>query len=596
MSNSRRLLLFPPLCAEATGTPYLSIYNLASILQRNQVETELLDLNEIFIQKMLNKDVLNEILVQVQKDDELSFSKKEYFLNVLKAGIESKDFSNIFLKRNVGDILLKYGCKTPDNFEVFFTDDYEFPKFVLNILSDLVIDHDLTQYTLIGISCAFSDQLYFSLALARILKKLNPEIKFIIGGPQVSLLGENQLKLLVEARVMDIIFTGYGENAIIEFFRSPNRYKGLYRDTSFGSISLKEYPHADFSSYLKLNPNPSKIPVLISKGCFWGKCEFCDFILMGDLDGLRFKTRPPEEVLDEIIEIRKVFPTLNIDLVSDAIPPAWYKKLVELALEKNVYLGTAGYMINNRLLTDEFFSKLKKAGGLGVVFGTESTVNRVLKLMGKMANKKDIFMNLKAAKKHGIYTQVNIIMDYPTVTYEEALITYRDINILSDCIDLLACFKFHLSTNTELFNNPEKTGIEIKNTPYLRYNTGGLHLKEFNCDSGMTDAQKEDIYRKFSILSDKIKNKQFVRELKQVLDENPNHLVTINNMIKISETNLTNIKSGISMKYPDEILNFLRELIQNPREFSIVKQICISKFSEHEFEKLFSHAVFDIYR
>lgn len=496
------LFLFPPFIPGAARGPYLAPHLLTTILRKNGHEVTNLDLNRIFLMKLCSLEVLNKVEKAFHEFLELA-SDLQARINI-QGGIESFDLLRKKIGRNEkisDDELLHYGnyIKSYLLSDVKTITDYRDKGLHLHPcikeeFDKLIRELDLTDKT-VCMSCAFGDQLAFTLEIARLIKTTSPSTKIILGGAQISLLPQELIAQIERMKLFNVVFTGFAEEKISEVIQNcPDTY---FREPVNGTTAthklLDSLPITQFDS-MELYENPF-IPVIVNKGCYWGKCTFCDYILMGDLGGARYVSRSVDVVFNEIKEYRKIYPNFDVNLISDAVPPKFYKELCLRANAEDFPLKTHSYMINNKNLTEDFFKEAARARINIIIFGTESTSDRVLELMQKQGRRRDILENLRNAQKYGLRVKVNLIPNYPTTTYKEALQTIKDISIFTDVIAKLAVFKFYLSANTAMDQNPEDFELDVKSDiPYLKTAHNGFHSRDFVNRKGMNPDEERAVF------------------------------------------------------------------------------------------------------
>lgn len=499
------IFIFPPFLPSASKSPYLAPHLLTTILREKGHEVQNLDLNNQFVRRMAKPHILDAV---------------EAYYETLLADTTRDKTANFFVLSGLTHLrLIKEKMKQGEqvHYEALVTNanyikDYIFNELksildyrekgmnvlpaVKNELKAMIDELELEDKT-VCLSCAFGDQLPFTLEIARQIKTRSPKTPVILGGAQVSLLPKELIAEISRFKFFNVVFTGFAEEKISqvieecsdEFFTEP--VTGSTATTKL----LDSLPQTQFDG-MENYDNPL-IPVMVNKGCYWGKCSFCDYILMGDLGGFRYISRSVDIVYNEIKALREKYPDYRVNLISDAVPPKFYKELAIKANSENFPLRTYSYMINNKNLTEDFFIEAGKAQVGIIVFGTESTSDRVLELMQKQGRRADILENFRLAKKYGVNLKVNLIPNYPTTTYEEAQQTIQDIDAFKDSISQLAVFKFYLSANTKMDKAPEDYQLEVDtNVPYLKAQNNGYHSREFNRKSGMTPEQETEVFLK----------------------------------------------------------------------------------------------------
>lgn len=496
------LFLFPPYIPNAARGPYLAPHLLTTLLREKGHEVENLDLNVQFVLRICTIPILDKLEEHLLAIPEHELDKDgKYFaqgalvhLDILREKIRNNE--TVALKEKVVlssylEVLFLSKLKTIKDYR---DNGLSIPEFMKQEFKAMVNELDIKDKT-VCISCAFGDQLTFTLELARLIKTKSPETPIILGGAQISLLPEELINELSRFKLFNEVFTGFAEEKISELVEncSSKFFTEPLTGSSATTKMLDSLPMVEFDS-MNLYDSPL-LPVMVNKGCYWGKCSFCDYILIGDLGGLRYISRSVEVVYNEIRNLRERYPDFEVNLISDAVPPKFYKELAIRANQDDFPLRTSSYMINNKNLTEDFFIEAAKARIGTIVFGTESTNDRVLSLMQKQGRRQDILTNFRHAQKYGISIKVNLIPNYPTTTFQEAMQTVNDISFFQDSIQRLAVFKFYLSANTKMDREPENYELEIDNNiPYLKTDHNGFHSKEFSNKIGMSVEEEEKIY------------------------------------------------------------------------------------------------------
>lgn len=498
MPNQKVLFIFPPWVPSSSQAPYLAPHLLSTILRSKGFEVENYDLNLRFVKAQGTDLAFLEKLILHTRSLEPQTKSSQMLLNLALMAKE-KAFQGI-RPMQLENIRISQLIRSNHFTETKSIQDYKergletFPE-----LTELFEKH-LAELNLEGrvicISCAFGEQLPFALDCARFIRKNNPRAKILIGGAQISLLPQELLEELIRFKLFNVIFTGYAEDKIAQVVEHcPETF---CTEVTVGSAAtskgLDELPFTQFDNMEEYDH--LSLPVLVNKGCYWGKCTFCDYTLMGDLGGLRYLSRSVDIVFQEIKALRERYPDAHVSLISDAVPPKFYRELCERANSENFPLRTISYMINNKNLTEEFFIQASKAQISRIVFGTESFSDRILGLMKKQASRQDILDNLELVKKYDLTVTVNLIPNYPTTTFEEALDTVALVEHYKNVISSITHFRFYLSANTEMDQNPEYYNIEVdKRTPYTKDQSNGYHSKSFSLKKAMTKPQEDRIYK-----------------------------------------------------------------------------------------------------
>lgn len=505
MNISKITLVFPPFSESAFHGPHLAIPILRGVIKQYGIKSEAIDLNIKTIRLLIEDSRLERFytLLDTSNLDYQLLMRTKASIDVLR-----KRGLNIFL--NASSTPLKHLLKTirnvlfpaPKDLSECLTNTFIRPKIAEEIYDEYIDNILETSPTVICFSVAFSEQLTETIELARRIKEKNGGILIWLGGSQINLLDDSQLELLSKNNLFDRISVGNGEQTIGNLIQSYNAHhipcdSKIVRSGSMCKEEINSIPEPIFDNDLSEYLYPISLPVLVTKGCYWGKCTFCDYPRLSDLGGKRYIARDVKLVLDEIIRLRDQYSYDQVNLISDAVPPAWYKSLAEQAIKNNVNLKTWSYMMHHKGLNLDFFNLLKEAGVKTINFGTESMVDRILGVMKKQASSVEILQNVRDAKSSGITLVCNVIPDYPTTTRQESLENIKLFKQMLSDIGSLNPQMFDLTAGTPIEKNPSLYGIEIEKNVYLKTNHG-YHSVLFNRKNDLTKTDRSILNKIFT--------------------------------------------------------------------------------------------------
>jgi anaerobic magnesium-protoporphyrin IX monomethyl ester cyclase len=153
-------------------------------------------------------------------------------------------------------------------------------EFTIKENKDGIADH-CKDFDIIAFSC-YIWNITQTLEVAKKIKELNPDVKILLGGPEVSYEWENVIAL----EEVDFIITGEGETAFHEFLNSyPNleSVPNLIRKSGTEILQSKEAVMFDLKKFENIRPykndSPSELYNKVaymetSRGCPY-KCGFC---------------------------------------------------------------------------------------------------------------------------------------------------------------------------------------------------------------------------------------------------------------------------------------------------------------------------------
>lgn len=270
---------------------------------------------------------------------------------------------------------------------------------------------------LIGISTnAFTYQAASN--YAREIKKNNPKVIIILGGPQPTAIPD----LCLEHSDVDAVVCSEGEEVVYGIMRNlrdfPRSFKDIlgivYRDdgrivwnpAAGRIIDLDKLP---FPAYHLLPPlkyyhsRARKWPfmgIITSRGCPY-QCSFCSKDVFGD----KVTFRSPENIVSEIELLVKYRGIRQIDILDDnfTLDRNRCEKicglLIKRALKVSISLQS-GVRVDN--MDSQLLYLLKKAGVFKIAFGIESGDEDVLKGIGKNINLKTALEAAQQARQMGM--------------------------------------------------------------------------------------------------------------------------------------------------------------------------------------------------
>ena len=328
----------------------------------------------------------------------------------------------------------------------------------------------------VGVSIGTQMQLLAGLTFCKMIKETFPHIKVVVGGNVITRLQEelpHQERFFAE--VFDAAILYEGEHALLWYIEALNGQRDIasvpnlmYRDATGVHQSKEVYtektaalPLPDFDG-LPLDHYfvPELIiPYLATRGCYWGRCTFCDHG-QGYFDQYRGITA--QLVVDQVRALRDKYHCRHFLFSDESYPPALFKKVSQLLVDQNVGIKWTTLIRFEETLQDQAIWDLAaKAGCCTLYYGMESANERVLNLMDKHAKKSVIQNNLHQAAKAGIWNHVMAFYGFPGETRDEALETRQFVIDNQSVIHSVELFYFVAYRHTPMVRNPEKFGITI---------------------------------------------------------------------------------------------------------------------------------------
>ena len=288
---------------------------------------------------------------------------------------------------------------------------------------------------LVGISITNTSQIIPGLTLARLIKNQNKEIHITVGGSVFTKLIENIKKVDGLFSIVDSFIVFEGEHALLElvgqldgkrdFKKVPNF---IYRENNVTKVNepfyaedLNKLPTPDFDGLpLKLYHTPASVlPVQTSRGCYYGKCSFCNL----HLDHRHFRLRRTELLMEDIWTLSQKYNTPYFFFTDESVPINKLREISQSLLEKQWDIKWMGGVRFENALDGDLLEKMASAGCKKLVFGLESYNQRVLDLMKKGIKTDVVKKTLDNCLNAGISFHLYTIVGFPTETEEEAIET-----------------------------------------------------------------------------------------------------------------------------------------------------------------------------
>ena len=284
----------------------------------------------------------------------------------------------------------------------------EIPELFNELLQEIL----LRKPKVVGFSLVYSSQVFYTYALIKELKQKN--IRCFVGGPAVT----HQL-----AEIAETDFSEFMQEKLLPLV--------------FSVFNSKDY----FTPELV-------IPLKTCSACTHQRCAFCTHH-----QHLKYEEFDLEWIKQSLIKSnsKKVF------FIDDMISK---KRLLELAdTIKSLNINWMCQLRPTKELDKDTLKKLYDSGARALFWGIESGSDRILKLMNKGTNTKEIVKVLQDAHELGIKNICYILFGFPTENKQEFLETVLFLEKNRENIDLLSLSNFGLQKGAIIFEHPEKFGI-----------------------------------------------------------------------------------------------------------------------------------------
>ncbi|MFH2000928.1 MAG: radical SAM protein [Planctomycetota bacterium] len=364
---------------------------------------------------------------------------------------------------------------------------------------------------MIGITVPFYEQVAQSISLAAKLRRRKKDLHICFGGILLHYYPEKWLENGWIFRFADSIVVGGGETAIVELAEALEGKRGLdevrnlvYLDgerkirrnneepflENMDLIPVPDFDSADLSLYL--TPEPI-YPVMTSRGCYWGQCAFCS---SSSYKGFRVASK--EKVRTDMLALSRRHGARYVMVQDSGITPRSAMDLARIIKEESLPVNWVSAMrIEKIFLNKAHCRELAEGGCRTLMLGFESSSQRLLDLMNKGYDIRDLPAMLDNLKEAGISSELLWFLGFPTETRAEVLGTARFL-VENRKRFGMAVFVggFALYQDTILFEKRDAFGIDLE--------VAANGLCRYRTKTGMNEEEKAELARIFGPTSNLI--------------------------------------------------------------------------------------------
>lgn len=334
------------------------------------------------------------------------------------------------------------------------------------------------QPDVIGVSIVLQQQMFSTMTFCALIKQHFPHIHITIGGNTVTRL-RDVLPQSPLFQYFDSAVVYEGETAFVQLVSAvgakrslvevPNTiYKdetGVHTSSTSYAEDLATLPPPDFDGLpLEKYFVPTRIlPYLATRGCYWGRCEFCDH---GEGYTAGYRSKKIQDALADIKFLRDKYDATHFHFTDESYPPALFRKLTRGLIDSQMGIVWTTHMRFEKSLLDEaVWQDAKESGCKYLHFGYESGVERVLQLMDKATTAEVMTKHLQLTAEAGIWNHCMGFFGFPGETKEEAWQSVQFLEQNKDYVHSLGFGTFDLGRHNPVAKYPEKWGVTAYKNP-----------------------------------------------------------------------------------------------------------------------------------
>ena len=353
-----------------------------------------------------------------------------------------------------------------------------------------------------------------ALSIAKMAKKLKPELKIVIGGGYVN----TELRKIKDARIFDFvdaITLDDGERplaCLLEYWEGKRERSKLFRtflrsekvkdsvefcsnelehdlpQTATGFPTLQGLPIGSYLSMVEmLNPmhrfwsDLHWNKLMLAHGCYWHQCSFCDV----SLDYIkRYEISPTQLTIDRMIRLKDESGASGFHFVDEAAPPAVLKDLSKKLIEQNLSFSWWGNIRFEKTFSKELTELMADAGCVAISGGLEVASDRLLKKMKKGVTVEQVARVTKNFRNAKVLVHAYLMYGFPTQTVQETIDSLDRVRQLfqAGCLSSAFWHRFSATAHSTIGLQPEEFGLQIERDPNVSFAENDL---SFTDESGV---------------------------------------------------------------------------------------------------------------
>lgn len=346
------------------------------------------------------------------------------------------------------------------------------------IYEEILIRHFQEDYDVIGISVSYENQMAQALRIAKLFKDSGKNALRVLGGVYLSLAcAELQKSRLFD--IIDILILNDGEGPLLDLIRFrkgelsiedvPNavwkdsfgkvRHNRMQSPVPFAELFPPDFSHTPFKEYL-CSASEMELPMLLSRGCYWRKCAFCEQPVQLLKKNFQIKD-VHKQVIPDIQYIINRYGIHRFHFVDETIPPPVIFCLSQAIIKTGLRIQWRGNIRAEVFFTPLICQLMSQAGCFHVEIGIETFNDDLLKSMGKGTSQEGIVNVVSNFHDTGIVVHTYMICGLPGETREHMANNLRMLKklIFSNRIDSLAWHLFYVCRWSKIYQNPSAFGI-----------------------------------------------------------------------------------------------------------------------------------------
>ena len=419
-------------------------------------------------------NALPEAISIIKTDEFYSRSRLLEAIETIELGLRLASLAYPKVKLGFGKCEYAFDSFTPSVVALFIVDRAQNPFY------DFFLNHHISQIQsaephLYGISITTHEQLIPALTLCHILRERFPATRIVLGGSFLSRISEAITNCADLWGMIDFLVCGDGEEAIwllpraiggeIKYSEVPNLW--YHSETGAATFSFEKradihsLPCPDFDD-LPLDRYFSPeltLPVEMSKGCYWGRCEFCEVTDLG------YTSKGGDALAVELETLHRRYGARSFTICDSASPPAHLVQMSQTLQDRGLHVFWRAMVRTEKYLTPEKASLLYSAGCRMLMVGLESGSDAVLGSMNKGSNSKTAEVVLRNLSDAGIWIHAYFLFGFFGETNEDVEATLRFVRANANHLDSIGVNLFILAKGSPAYRKISVSRNDVETLP-----------------------------------------------------------------------------------------------------------------------------------
>ncbi|MCK6579353.1 MAG: radical SAM protein [Anaerolineae bacterium] len=336
------------------------------------------------------------------------------------------------------------------------------------ILREIAREHP----DIVGISIPSMPQMLAGMTLAYLVKDAGLDCHVTVGGPHISMLRDELVKVPAIFSLFDSAVVFDGEVPLLRLAEAlsgdgdlstvPNL---VYRDGDAIRVTerkvpekISDLPMPDFDG-LPLDRYLAPylaLPLLTARGCYFGKCAFCN---VGYGEAESFSQLRVEQLVEQMTALRSRYGVRHIFFSDEAISPKNLRAL-PLALETiGAPFHWGGCARFERVITRDLLESMQRGGCRMILYGLESASEAIMDRMLKGTRAGDMSRILIDGSEAGIWNHTFFFFGFPGETLEDAQATVNFLYQHKPHIHSAAMGTFLMERYSPAHQFPQRFGV-----------------------------------------------------------------------------------------------------------------------------------------